>query len=239
MTRFRWRAPAVALAFATLLGAVFVTPLSAQVTTGGITGRVTSQAGEPIESAQVQVRNAATGRIAGTSTRADGRYTVLGLEVGAQYVVTARRIGFQPMSVEDVRVQLGQNTAVDFTLRTAAAQLQEVTISAEGEAQLISPERRGTATTVSDTLIRRLPTPNRNFTDVVTLTPQVSSSGPGLSGGGTNNRFNNIQIDGATESDLFGLGSTGQPGGQAGGKSIGIESVKEYQVLLAPYDVRQ
>ena len=54
-----------------------------------------------------------------------------------------------------------------------------------------------------------------------------------------NNRYNTIQIDGASETDLFGLGSTGQPGGQAGGKSIGIESVKQYQVLLSPYDVRQ
>jgi hypothetical protein len=67
----------------------------------------------------------------------------------------------------------------------------------------------------------------------------VSSSGPGLSGGGTNNRFNNIQIDGATEADLFGLGLHRPAGGQAGGKSIGLESVKEYQVLLSPYDVRQ
>jgi hypothetical protein len=222
-----------------MLGAGLAAPVEAQVTTGGISGRVTSQAGEPLESVQLQVRNAATGRVAGTSTRQDGRFTVLGLEVGAQYVVTARRIGYAPTTIEDVRVQLGQNTPVDIVLQTAAAQLAEVTISAEGEAQLISPERRGTATSVSDTLIRRLPTLNRNFTDFVTLTPQVGSSGPGLSGAGTNNRFNNIQIDGATESDLFGLGSTGQPGGQAGGKSIGIESVKEYQVLLAPYDVRQ
>jgi len=54
-----------------------------------------------------------------------------------------------------------------------------------------------------------------------------------------NNRFNSIQIDGASENDLFGLGDTGQPGGQARGKSIGLEAVREYQVLLAPFDVRQ
>ena len=80
-----------------------------------------------------------------------------------------------------------------------------------------------------------MPTLNRNFTDFVALTPQVSLNGAGLSGGGVNNRYNTIQIDGASETDLFGLGSTGQPGGQAGGKSIGIESVKQYQVLLSPY----
>src|SRR4029079_15682261 len=47
------------------------------------------------------------------------------------------------------------------------------------------------------------------------------------------------QIDGASERDVFGLGSTGQPGGQISAKAISIEAVKEYQILLAPYDVRQ
>ena len=61
----------------------------------------------------------------------------------------------------------------------------------------------------------------------------------GLSAGGQNNRFNNIQIDGASESDIFGLGTTGQPGGQARGRSISLDAVKEYQVLLSPFDVRQ
>jgi hypothetical protein len=67
----------------------------------------------------------------------------------------------------------------------------------------------------------------------------VSDAGPGLSGAGVNNRLNNILIDGSSENDLFGLGDTGQPGGQARGKSIGLESVREYQVLLAPFDVQQ
>jgi hypothetical protein len=39
--------------------------------------------------------------------------------------------------------------------------------------------------------------------------------------------------------DRFGLGRTGLTGGQAGGRAVGLEAVKEYQVLLAPYDVRQ
>jgi hypothetical protein len=53
------------------------------------------------------------------------------------------------------------------------------------------------------------------------------------------NRMNNIQIDGATERDVFGLGSTGQPGAETGARSVSLEAVKELQVLLAPFDVRQ
>ena len=70
--------------------------------------------------------------------------------------------------------------------------------------------------------------------------PQVSTStGVGLSGGGVNIRQNAIQIDGAASGDLFGLGTTGQPGAQANAKSIPLDAVKEYQVLLSPFDVRQ
>ena len=53
------------------------------------------------------------------------------------------------------------------------------------------------------------------------------------------NRMNNVQIDGATERDVFGLGATGTPGAEVNAKPLSIEAVKELQVLLAPFDVRQ
>ncbi|HEY4217727.1 MAG TPA: TonB-dependent receptor [Gemmatimonadaceae bacterium] len=222
--------------FATL--SVGAMPLCAQTTTGNIGGRVIGATGEGVADAQVQVTNGATGRVLGSTTRGDGAYFVAGLEVGDDYRVVVRRIGFAPQTVQPVHVTLGQTTPVNFTLSAQAAQLAAVSVSAAAAEALIAPSQRGSQTTITDTLLRKLPTLNRNFTDFVQLTPQISTGGPGLSGGGVNNRYNNIQIDGATEKDLFGLGSTGQPGGQAGGKSIGVESVKEYQVLLAPYDVR-
>ena len=211
-------------------------PLAAQVTTGTISGTVTGDQGQPLEDAQIQVVSTATGLTRGVRTTAAGRYSVPGLEVGA-YDVTVRRIGYAAQA-KTVGVTLSQTSRADFALTTQAAVLSTVTTTATRD-EIITPTRTGMQTTVSDTALRRLPTLNRNFTDFVALTPQVSNAGPGLSGGGTNNRYNNIQIDGATEADLFGLGSTGQPGGQASGKSIGLEAVKEYQVLLTPFDVRQ
>lgn len=230
------RITALAVAVAAVGGA---SRLDAQATTGNIGGRVVGPNGEPLDAVQVQVTNTATGRTAGALTRPDGRFTVLGLEPGRGYRVVARRIGFTPQTQDVINVALGTTTPVQFRLESQAVTLSTVSVTATAtQNALISPSTKGTATTISDTLIRKLPTLNRNFTDFVQLTPQVSTSGPGLSGGGVNNRYNNIQIDGATEKDLFGLGSTGQPGGQAGGKSISIESVKEYQVQLAPFDVR-
>lgn len=231
------------VAFGTVVAALSFlspSPLRAQgVTTGAITGNVIDESGEGVENAQVQVVNRATGFSAAALTRVGGRYFVQGLEVGSQYAITVRQLGYAPQTRENLRVTLGTVTVADFRLVRQATELAGVTVTADLQEAIFSPSRTGTGTLVSDSALRRLPTLNRNFTDFVALTPQVSQAGPGLSGGGVNNRFNSIQIDGTNSSDIFGLGSTGQPGGQAGGKSISLEAVKEYQVLLTPFDVRQ
>lgn len=234
------RIPRWLLGAAAALAVVLPGQLAAQgVTTGAVSGTVSNEQGVGIEGVRIVVRNASTGGSASALTRADGRYFVQGLEVGGPYAVTARRIGFAPQTRNDIRVTLGSNSRVDFTLAAQAAQLSAVTVTGQATNAIISSAHKGSQTTISDSSVSRLPTLNRNFTDFVALTPQISTKGPGNSGGGQNNRFNAIQIDGAVGNDLFGLGSTGQPGGQAGAKQVPLAAVKEYQVLLSPYDVRQ
>ena len=233
----------VFLFIATLVASVICgSPAIAQgTTTGGAAGTVTDEGGTAVEGAQVEVLNNSTGARVLSTTRANGLYSVSGLEVGGPYSVLVRRIGFQPARRDNITVSLGVTSRADFRLAAQATTLEAVSVRGVADNAVISPTKTGVSTSVSDSALRRLPSLNRNFTDFVTLTPQVSTtlSNGGLSGGGINNRFNQIQIDGTSETDLFGLGSTGQPGGQAGGKSIGIESVKEYQILLSPFDVRQ
>ncbi|HCU13231.1 MAG TPA: hypothetical protein DGB72_13995 [Gemmatimonadetes bacterium] len=208
------------------------------VTTGAVSGTVTNDQGQTVESAQIEIVNRATGARSGTISRGDGRYYIQGLEVGGPYSVSVRRIGFTPHDTSGVYVSLGQNARVDMVMRAQATQLAGVEVLGASSA-VISSSHKGIATTITDSVIARFPTLTRNFTDFVALTPQISTKGPGNSGGGQNNRFNGIQIDGSVANDLFGLGSTGQPGGQAGAKQISLEAVKEYQVLLSPFDVRQ
>jgi hypothetical protein len=217
------------------------------VTTGGVGGMVTDDAGAPVDAAQIQVINRRTGFSTGAISRDNGRYVVLGLESGGPYTIIARRIGFLQFERTDVFVPLSQTVKVDIRFERATTTLAGVRVTADANASIINSTRTGVATTISDSALRRLPTLNRNFTDFVALTPQVNvtdqNSGNGanakISAVGINNRYNGVQIDGATESDVFGLGATGQPGGAAQAKSIGVESVKEYQVLVTPYDVRQ
>lgn len=212
----------------------------AQVTTGGISGLVVDSAGAPVPDATVEVLNSETGLRRTVSVNQRGNYTVLGLTPGGPYRVTVRAIGHSPVIREGVRVPLSQTVRTDATLARQAVQVEELVVLAEADADF-GPSRQGAQTTINDTLLRRLPTLDRDFTDFVKLTPQVQvrEGEGGITAAGQNNRFNTIQVDGATVNDRFGLGRTGQAGGQADGRSVGLDAVKEYQVLLSPYDVRQ
>ncbi len=228
-------------AFAALaLSALSAAGLGAQgTTTGAMSGTVTNAEGAGVEGVQVTATNRSTGATTNSISREGGRYFITGLEVGGPYTLTARRIGYNPQTRDGLRIALGQTLRSDFVLAPQAEQLAAVTVTATAENAVISASHTGVGTHISDSAIARLPSLNRDFTDFARLAPQVSTAGNGLSGGGVNNRFNNIQIDGASNSDLFGLSSTPTPGGLANAKSITIEAVKEYQVLLSPFDVRQ
>jgi Carboxypeptidase regulatory-like domain len=220
--------------------AVSATSVAAQgVTTGGLTGIITDATGLTIESAQIQVRNPRTGYNIGTASRASGLFTIQGIEPNSGYIITVRRIGYAPMTRDGIVITLGQTRREDFKMVREVQQLGEVSITASTTDAVINASKTGTGTSISDSALRRLPTLNRNFSDFVALVPQVSTTTGFLSGGGVNLRQNSIQIDGAQASDVFGLGTTGQPGSSANAKSIPLDAVKEYQVLLSPFDVRQ
>ena len=209
------------------------------LTTGAISGTVSKAGGTALDNVQIEIVNTATGYRAGILTRATGRYFVQGLEVGS-YRVTARLIGYAPQTRTDVRVTLNQTTRIDFELAEAATQLATVTTTADATGADFSPTRQGVATVVTDTLIRRVPSLQRDFTEMVKLTPQVSRDGSnGPSAGGAYNRLNNFTVDGANQNDRFNLGSSGgQPGGATGGRIMSVDAVKEFQVLMSPTDVR-
>ncbi len=229
----------------TLLAVVAATGVAAPradaqgVTTGALRGTVTDSAGNPVPGVQIRATHRGTGYSAGATTRDNGTYFIQGLEVGT-YEVQARRIGFSPATQDNVPVALSQTALADFRLTQAVAQLSGVRVTATATAaETFAPSNTGTRAVISDTALQRVPTLSRNLVDFIRIAPQVSASGPGYSAGGMSNRMNNTQIDGATERDVFGLGATGQPGAQVNAKSVSIDAVKEFQVILAPFDVRQ
>jgi len=237
MKRLLWSVPVLA-------GAALLTPArgaGAQgITSAAVAGRITDDAGAPVPAATVALANAATGLHYSTRPSDDGRYFFENVQVGGPYTIEVRALGFEAARVTGLTLTLGQRFVQNFTLKRAAVEVAGVTVTAESDA-LRSTARTGAATFISDSTLHNLPTTGRNFTDFIQTVPQVSATVTGQepSIDGQNNRFNSIQIDGGVNNDLFGLAGSGTPGGQASAHPISIEAVKEYQVLIAPFDVRQ
>ncbi len=236
MKRFFWSV----CALAAVLSVAPVTGLVAQgVTTAAVTGRLTDDAGGAVPEATVQLTNTSTGQRYGSRSGADGRYFFENVQVGGPYTIDIRALGFEPLQKTGVILQLGQRYVGDYQMKRTAVQLTAVSVEAQAN-PLLSASRTGAQTFVGESLLAHLPTLGRNFYDFVSSVPQVVSAAvPGISIAGQNNRFNNIQVDGGVNNDVFGLAASGTPGGQANAHPISVEAIREYQVLIAPFDVRQ
>jgi hypothetical protein len=232
-------------AAAVLLAALvcFAVPGAAQnVTTGSIRGTVTDGQGGVLPGADVVAVHEPTGTSSSAVTQSDGTYSLLNLQVGP-YTVTARLSGFREQSVKGVVVKLGED--VPLNLKLGLETLTE-TVSVVAEANpVFSPTRTGTAANVTTQAIENMPTVARTLEDFARLsphftpTPQNDNPSAPVSVAGRNPRYNNMQIDGAVNNDLFGLSDSATPGGPAGTQPISLDAVQELQLVVTPYDVRQ
>src|SRR3989475_821477 len=214
--------------------------LAQGVTSAAVAGRITDESGAPVPAAQLTLTNGSTGQRYAARSRDDGRYSFENVDVGGPYTLAVRALGFEPKTSTPFNLQLGQRLTQDLNIKRAAVELAGVVVETSSN-PLLSTARTGAQSFISDSALRRLPTLNRAFNDFVNTSPQiVKTPGGGTSITGQNNRFNNIQIDGTSNNDLFALSASNQvPGGGVNARPLSIEAVKEYQVLVAPFDVRQ
>lgn len=223
---------------AVLIGIFWTGSLRAQgVTTAGVNGTVVDNNFQPLRGAEISVTDTRTGGVTTSISNDAGRFAVSHLQPGGPYTIMVRLVGYQPAVRSGVMLSLGQTERLDFVLERGAVELEAIVVMAESN-PVLNRSRTGTSTTISQQEINEFPTLNRSFTDFASLSPQVSLTEGAPSVGGQNNRFNNIQIDGAANNDVFGLADSGIPGGQGNAKAISLEAIEEFQVLTAPFDVR-
>ena len=107
---------------------------------------------------------------------------------------------------------------------------------------LFNKNKTGSETVVSKKQLNTLPTTSRSIADFVRITPQASitegNDGFSISIAGNNNRYNAIYVDGAVSNDVFGLAGSGTNGGQTGVSPFSIDAIEQFQVQVAPFDVR-
>ena len=226
----------VILAFTLAVGANAPSGASAQgTTTATITGTVRVP-NDDADGARVRITNQSTGYVVESAVRR-GRFFASGLETGGPYSVEVRRIGMIPHRRDGIVLLVGDQLEIDFGLTPVAAMLDTVRVATAAQ-RSVSRSRvagGGTGATITDGILRDMPALNRDLLDFARLVPEIGTRFGGVSGGGVGYRFNSYLIDGGSERQLNG---NGMLSGTAGGKPISIEAVKEYQVLLAPYDPR-
>lgn len=211
----------------------FSTPIPAQgITTAAIRGTVRFENEVGVNDASVRVTNMSTGYAIETKVRR-GSFLVMGLETGGPYRVVVRSIGYSPQAVDGLFLSLGDQREVNFTLPLLGAQLDTIQVFANPD-RVLRSSAGGVVTSISDSALRRLPTLNRDMYDFVRLVPQVGTRF-GLTGANASFRFNSYVIDGVSDRQLQGNNVLG---GVVGGKTIPLDAVKEYQVMLSPYDAR-
>ncbi len=220
------------------LGAVTATAQTA--TTGSLTGVVTDAQGGVLPGATVVATHTPTGTNYEAVTDAEGRFNILNMRVGP-YTVAVTMSGFKKDEQTNIPVTLGEQRAVAFKLQIETlAETVEVT----GQSSIIDSSRAGVADNISTEAIQNLPTISRNIVDIARTSPYfnpigLNSDPLSLSVAGRNNRYNNMQIDGAVNNDVFGLAASGTPGGQTDAQPISLDAIAELQLVVSPYDVRQ
>ena len=206
------------------------TVVSAQVTTSGMSGKLTDDKKEAIIGAIIQAVHQPSGTRYNTVTNADGHFYIQGMRPGGPYEVNIRYMGFEPKSVKNITLELGETYNLNIIIKEDAKEMDELIVV--GSKSKFSAEKTGASTNISNAQLEAMPTVNRSITDITRLSPY---GGNGMNFAGVDGRTANFTVDGANFNNNFGL-SENLPGG---GSPISIDAIEELQVVISPFDVRQ
>jgi hypothetical protein len=214
--------------------AISSTALAQGVTGSALTGTITDTDGKLVPDAVIELKNESTGATFTAVSDASGEYLFDNLPPGGPYTFTVSAEGYYGNKREGMQLALGNRLRLNAQVRQAEDMVEEMTVVATKADELTDRGRTGPSKTLESAEMLDLPVQGRNFADLLSTAPQVS----GNSMAGQNSRYNNIQIDGASYNDLFGLASGGTPGGQANAKALSIEAIDSFVVQVSPFDVR-
>jgi hypothetical protein len=207
-------------------------------TNSSISGNVYDKDSQTLPGASILAVHTPSGTRYSASTDGTGNFSISNMRVGGPYKVTITFVGFSNFVDNDVYLQLGENKTFKVVLAEESNELQEVVVRTSRD-NTFNSQRTGAQTVINSDKIKALPSLSRNISDFARLTPQAQLRGDDvLSIGGQNNRFNAIYIDGAVSNDVFGLAANGTNGGQTGVSPISIDAIEQFQVSVAPYDVK-
>ena len=212
---------------------------SAQVA-ASIVGTVEDASGAPVQGATVTVTDTETGATRTAITDDQGQYQVLSLPLGPQEV-KAGKAGFRSAVRMGVNLAVGQEAVVNLRLEVGPI-AQEVTVSAD--APLVNTTTAQSSGLVTEQQVKDLPLNGRSFDNLITLNPGAINFSAMKAAGTSTTDGNTFTVAGRRTSEniflLNGIEYTGSsqlgitPGG-ASGELLGIDAIREFNVLTDTY----
>jgi hypothetical protein len=207
--------------------------------TSSISGRVEDASGAAVPAVALTVRSTETGSTRTATTDESGEYRVLSLPVG-RYEIKAEKTGFDLEVRQGLNLVVGEEAVVNMTLGVGAVS-QQVTVT--GDAQLVNTTTDSTSGLVSEKQVKDLPLNGRSYDNLIALnagavnyTSNTSSSNTSTGSFFTvDGRFpysNFFLMNGVEYTSVSQVGLT--PGG-ASGQLLGIDAVREFNVLSSSY----
>jgi hypothetical protein len=207
-------------------------------TTSAVRGIALRSDGSGIPEALVRIRHDLTGAERTVLTDREGRFLLALLQPGGPYTLTISLLGYADGVEEGMLLQVGETRTVEMILEEQAVEVEGVSVRVE-RGEIFSRHQQGPVTLLNERTLRAIPLPSMDIMDVTVLSPLVrTTEAGGFSIGGQNDRYNAILVDGLLNQDAFGLTAGGIPGGQAGAKLLPIDAVSQYEILVAPFDIR-
>jgi carboxypeptidase family protein/TonB-dependent receptor-like protein len=148
---------------------------AAQSSNATLTGAITDSGGGVLPGVAVKLESPATGLQREAVTNASGLYTFNFLPAG-EYVITAELSGFKSVRHDGVRLEIGQNRALDMKLEVG--RIQE-TVTVLGTAALLDTTSPSIGTVIQSAQLQALPLAGRHWAGLMLLAPGAINTGDG------------------------------------------------------------
>ena len=206
-------------------------------TNSAMTGKVTDK-DDSLPGVSILAVHTPSGTKYSAATDANGYFRISNMRTGGPYQLVLSYVGYKTETLDNIFLALGETNNNNVILVSETSVLDEVVVKSKS-GSVFDANKTGAQTIIDSRKVQNLPSLSRNISDFARLTPQAQLRGDDvISIGGQNNRYNAIYIDGAVNNDVFGLSANGTNGGQTGVSPISLDAIDQFQVSVAPFDVK-
>src|SRR5881628_1213765 len=210
----------------------------AQTSTATILGTVKDTSGALIPGVSITVKHTESGLTRTVVSGERGGYNLPFLPVGP-YELTTTMPGFKQVVRSGINLVVGQEAVVDLTLEVGAA-AEQITVSEE--APLVNTTTSSTSGVITEQQVKELPLNGRSFDQLLLMNVGMVNNSSNVQ----NNAWTSFSVAGKRpETNRFVFNGIDYVGGTAaglyvtpsgaGGQLLGVDAVREYNVLSDTY----